>query len=287
MKAPPFAYARPETIDEALQLLDAQGDDAAILAGGQSLMPMLALRLASPAYLIDINRVAGLNRLIAEASGFEIGALARQADLLRVTPRSHLFAKTLPQIAHAAIRNRGTVCGSVALADPAAELPACLLCLDAEIDLASNDGERTVQACDFFKGLYATARGSNEMIHRIRVPPAGPGTRYACLEVARRHGDYAILGMVAAAQVIDNEAVECRIVAFAAGDMPQRLRSVEAEVEEGSLDDPNLRKRAGVAVATELAITPTPLYDEAYKRRVACKLIGRVLDELRTAEPLQ
>jgi carbon-monoxide dehydrogenase medium subunit len=196
--------------------LDEHGEEARLLAGGQSLMPALNMRLAQPAILVDINHVAEL-RGIAEAGGgrIRIGALTRHAELGRaalVRERLGLLHDAVPHIAHPAIRNRGTFGGSLALADPAAELPACAVALGAEILLASRRGLRRVQAAEFFRGLYETARRPDEVVAGAEFPPARGGERSVFLELARRRGDYAMVGLAARATVDGGVARDLRLV---------------------------------------------------------------------------
>ncbi|GAB5377205.1 MAG: xanthine dehydrogenase family protein subunit M [Acuticoccus sp.] len=198
MKAPDFEYRRPQTVAEAIVLLGS-GEDAMPLAGGQSLMPMMNLRMARPDILVDLNRIEGLAFIRDEGEHLRVGAMTRMADLLAsplVAEALPLFALALPHIAHAAVRNRGTIGGSVALADPAAEMPALLLAQNATIVLEGPAGRRTVAADDFFLGIYETAREPDELIVEIVLPKAGGP--FGFCELARRHGDYAMAGVAVA-----------------------------------------------------------------------------------------
>jgi carbon-monoxide dehydrogenase medium subunit len=199
VKPAPFDYVAPDSLDEALELLAARPDDAKILAGGQSLVPVLNFSLAQPALLVDVNRIPGLDFVRAEADGgLALGAMVRHARLEReplVAARAPLLAEAVPFIAHPQIRTRGTLGGSLAHADPAAELPAVALALGARFRLVRRGGERWVDAADFFTGLFATALAPGEMLAEVRLPPAPPGSGVAFLEVARRHGDYAQAGV--------------------------------------------------------------------------------------------
>src|SRR5947208_11129602 len=200
MKAPRFAYARPASIAEALALLQEHGDDARVLAGGQSLVPMMNFRVAAPKVLVDINRIGSLAG-IKVAKGFvRIGALTRHVGLERsadVAKHLPLVASAIPHIAHPAIRNRGTFGGSCALADPAAELPACALALGATFVVAGKKGERRIAAQDFFKGPYPTALKPGELLVAAEFPLPKPGYASAFGELPRRHGDYAMVGVAA------------------------------------------------------------------------------------------
>lgn len=223
MKAPAFAYARPRTLDEAFALLEKHGADARILAGGQSLVPMLNLRLAAPSILIDITSLEGLSGISVSGERLTIGALTthreieRSADVARHCP---LLTQAAPHIAHVAIRNSGTLGGSIALADPAAEWPACCLALDASFTLASRQGTRKVQARDFFKGLYATALGPAELVTNVEFPLL-PKHRSVFLELSRRRGDYAIVGVAAVARVDAGKVHDLRLAYLGGGDVPK------------------------------------------------------------------
>ena len=202
MKPAPFAYAKARSVAHAIELLGA--DDARLLAGGQSLIATLNMRLSHPALLIDLNGVGGLDGIVSSNGHLEIGALVRHAQAERsaeLARRAPLIALAMPHIGHSAIRNRGTIGGSVAFADPAAELPACLLALDGELAIAGPQGSRAVKADDFFKGLFETALTARDVLTAIRIPAGGAlQTRVGFAEFARRHGDYAMVGLAASAR---------------------------------------------------------------------------------------
>ena len=202
MKPAPFTYKKVRSLAEAVALLG-EHKDARLLAGGQSLIATLNMRLSAPSLLIDINGIAGLDGIAHKGGAVEIGALVRHAQAERsdtIAKHAPLLARALPHIGHAAIRNRGTLGGSIAFADPAAELPACLLALDGEVDATGPKGKRTIKAADFFKGLFETALGPQDVLTAIRVPAAGKDSRVGFAELARRHGDYAIVGLAASAR---------------------------------------------------------------------------------------
>lgn len=230
-----FAYARPTTLEEALGILARAGEDAAPLAGGQSLVPMMAMRVARPALLVDLNRVAGLDAIALEGGVLRIGAMARHAAVLAhplVAAGAPLLSRALEEVAHPAIRNRGTLGGSLALADPAAELPACMVALDATIVLASAGGERRVPAASFFQGLYATARRSDELLLRVEIPSAAGWTPWFA-EVARRRGDYALAGLAVMARCASGRIAEARLAFCGVEAAPRRLPAVEAALVAG------------------------------------------------------
>ena len=230
MKPAPFDYARARSLAEVFDLLEGDAQDARILAGGQSLLPTLALRLSEPSLLIDIGALREL-RFIEERDGaLHIGALTRHCDLEHhalIAKRFPLIAQAMPHVAHPAIRNRGTLGGSLSLADPAAELPACMLALAATIVLASRDGERRVGAEDFFQGLYQTDIRPGEVLVRVEIPFCDPASRFHFSEFSRRSGDYAMAGLAAGRIRTATVAVELRLVFFGCGDKPVRARAAE------------------------------------------------------------
>lgn len=231
MKPAAFAYLRPDSIPAALEALARHGPDARVLAGGQSLMPMMALRVAQPAVLVDIGRIQQLRGIHATPTSIQIGALMRHAELLGsavVAERLPLITLALPHVAHAAIRNRGTLGGSLALADPAAEMPACALALDAVMHIAGQAGRRSVAASDFFQGLYTTAVQDGEILASVEFPAAIPGDKPFFDEVSRRRGDYAIAGLAA----VRKAKHEVRLALLGCGDRPQRAPKTESLVAE-------------------------------------------------------
>lgn len=231
MKAPSFAYAKPRTLAEAFELIERPG--AKILAGGQSLLPSLNMRLSAPELLVDITGLAGLSNIEAKNGAVRIGALCTHAMVERSPEvREHLplLAEAMPHIAHPAIRNRGTLGGSLALADPAAELPACAVALDAVLIIASRKGERRVRAVEFFKGLFETDLKQGEILVGAEFPKA---EKSAFVELTRRHGDYAIVGLAAV-----TKQRERRISLFGFADRPVLIRPRSLEEAKGSLPKP-------------------------------------------------
>ena len=203
MKAPSFAYARPRSLAEVFALLEAHGDGAKLLAGGQSLVTLLNLRLSAPEVVIDITRVPGLSGIQSVDGHIHIGALTTHAEVggsSEIAESLPLLAQAAPQIAHPAIRNVGTFGGSLALGDPSTEWPACCVALDAQIVIASTRGSRRIRARDFFKGLYSTDLKTDEVLTGVEIPVLGDPYRSAFLELARRRGDYAIVGIAAVAK---------------------------------------------------------------------------------------
>jgi carbon-monoxide dehydrogenase medium subunit len=279
MKPAPFAYIRPDSLDAALVALAERPDEARIIAGGQSLMPMLNLRLAQAGLLVDINRIPGLDVLSEEPAGLRVGATVRHADLLAHVARSDAFpllAVALPLIAHQAVRNRGTVCGSLALADPASELPACALCLDAEITVASTRGRRVIPASDFFLGLYETALAPDEMIVDVLFPRAQADWRFGFEEVSRRRGDFAMAGLANGMNVVNGVIEQAHIVLFGVADRPVRATAAEDALTGERLAAPATQERALEALAA-IEVAPSGEYSSAYKRHLLSALLRRAL----------
>jgi carbon-monoxide dehydrogenase medium subunit len=276
VKPAPFAYAKARSLDHAIALLDG-APEARVLAGGQSLMPALNMRLSAPPLLVDINGVSELARIAQPNGQIELGGLVRHAqaehsqDVARLAP---LLSKAIPHIAHPAIRNRGTIGGSIALADPAAELPACLLALGGEIEIAGRAVRRTVAADTFFKGLFETALAPGEIISAIRIPVAQPRDRFGFAELARRHGDYALVGLAAAARA---EPPAIRLAYFGVGTTPVRARTAETALAGGDLD------AAVAALAGDLEPSGDVHASAAAKRHLAAVLLRRVAAQLSAA----
>jgi len=239
LKPAQFAYAKARSLDDAVAQLAAHQGEAKLLAGGQSLIATLNMRLSSPSLLVDINGI-GLDGISAKNGMVEIGALTRHVTLERsadIARHAPLIALAMPHIAHPAIRNRGTIGGSLAYADPAAELPACLVALDGEMDIVGPNGKRTVQAADFFKGLFETALGSHDVLSAVRFPGATADTRVGFAELARRHGDYALVGLAAVAKASGKGLSDVRLVYFGVGATPMRARKAEIALANGSVDE--------------------------------------------------
>jgi carbon-monoxide dehydrogenase medium subunit len=262
VKPAPFAYTKARTLKQAVALLAKHKDDARLLAGGQSLIATLNMRLSAPELLIDINGIKGLDGIAKKGKAVEIGALARHAQVERspiIAKHAPLIALAMPHIGHPAIRNRGTFGGSIAFADPAAELPACLVALDGEIEIAGPHGK--VKAEAFFKGLFETALRPQEMVTAVRVPAAGKETRAGFAELARRHGDYAMVGLAASARADGKGLKDVRLAYFGVGGTPVRAKKAEAALAKGDVDgavdaldlDPQGDVQATAAVKAHLA----------------------------------
>jgi len=277
VKPAPFAYKKARSLEEAVALLG-EHKDARLLAGGQSLIATLNMRLSAPTLLIDINGIGGLDGISHKAGTVEIGALVRHAAAERsdtITKHAPLLARALPHIGHAAIRNRGTLGGSIAFADPAAELPACLLALDGEVDVSGPKGARSVKAGDFFKGLFETALGPQDVLTTIRVPAANKDSRFGFAELARRHGDYAIVGLAASARADGKGLSDVRLAFFGVGATPLRAKKAEVALAKGNID-------AAVA-ALDLDPQDDVQATGAVKKHLAGVLLRRVATQLMEA----
>jgi carbon-monoxide dehydrogenase medium subunit len=250
MKPAPFTYHAPASVGGALALLAEHGDDAKVLAGGQSLLPLLNFRLARPGHLIDINRLPGLDQIERTPAGWRIPALVRQAAAERsaeLTTAAPLLADALRQVAHPQIRNRGTICGSLAHGDSAAELPSVMLALDARMTIATASGPRQVGAAEFFQFHLTTAVEPEELLLAVEFDDPGPGTYTAFEEFAPRQGDFCLAGVAVTATFGPGATVtRCRIVAAAVAPTPVRLTSAEEVVVGTTLD-------AGTCVAAQEA----------------------------------
>jgi carbon-monoxide dehydrogenase medium subunit len=278
VKPPPFDYSAPETLDEALTLLREVGDDARPLAGGQSLIPLLSLRLARPSHLIDLAHVHELSGVQADDGTLVLGSMLRERAAERdeqVRNWAPLLALALPLIGHPAIRSRGTIGGSLAHADPAAELPAVALILDADLVARSAArGERTIPASEFFTGFFSTALEPDEVLTGIRIPRLPTHTGCAFEEVARRHGDFAMVGAAAVVRVEDGRISEARVALTGVSDVPVRAPDAEA-VLVGSPPTDDALSEAAEQTAKTLS-PPSDLHgSSAYRRQLARVLIRR------------
>ena len=281
MKAAAFDYLAPRSLDEAVEALSKHGDDAKLLAGGQSLAPVLALRLASPTILIDLNRVEGLGGLEIEADGSVLAGamvrsrtLERSPELARAQPLIHA---AMPWVAHVQIRNRGTLGGSLSHADPSAELPAVAVACGATLRLQGPSGRREVPAGSFFKGLFTTALASDEILVGVRFPACPAGRRHGCAEIARRHGDYAMLGVALSVDVDAAARVSAAtVVLFGAADLPIRAHAVEAALI-GEPAVPGLAEQVAPLATDGLEPRSDHQASAEYRRELARVLVRRTL----------
>ncbi len=282
MKPAPFDYHRPASLAETFDLLDRYGDDGRILAGGQSLVPALNMRLATPRAVIDINRLPGLDAIRLTPEALLIGALARHETVERsplVREHASLIALAMPHVGHAAIRTRGTFGGSLALADPAAELPACAVALEATIRVEGRRGRRDVAAAEFFRGIYTTALEPGELVTEVMIPRPRPGWRSGFQELARRHGDFALVGLAACARVEAGALADSRLVFFGVGAGPVRARGAEAALK-GRRPDANRLASAAQALAADLDPPGDVHGSPALRRHLAGVLLARVVAAL-------
>jgi CO/xanthine dehydrogenase FAD-binding subunit len=279
MKPSGFAYRRPDTLDEALALLAEHGGEARALAGGQSLVPLMNLRLARPGVVVDVGRLAGLEG-IANGDGLVLGATARQAALLvddRVARTAPLLATAARHVAHPAIRARGTVGGSLAHADPAAELPAVAIALDAEITAASRRGRRAVPAADLFTGPFTTSLAEDELLVEVRIPSGSADRSHGFAELARRHGDFALAGACCTASVSSGTIRDARVVLFGVGPTPVVVPEAAAALEGASVGDPDALATAARAAAAASDPVSDVHASAAYRRRMADVVTRRAL----------
>lgn len=282
MKASSFSYARPASLAETLELLARHGERAKLLAGGQSLIPSLNMRLASPALLIDLGGLSELEGITLQERGLRIGALTRHRAIEHsplVAEHAPLLAQAAPHIAHVAIRNRGTFGGSLALADPAAEWPACCLALGAQLVVASARGERRVPAERFFKALYATDLAPDEILVAAELPAAAPDARSVFLELARRRGDYAIVGLAAQARRAAGALTGVRLAFLGVAAVPLLARRAMAALEGGPGDGAAIAA-AQRALGDDLAPLADLYNTAATKLHLARVLAGRALAAL-------
>jgi carbon-monoxide dehydrogenase medium subunit len=286
LKPPPFTYHCPDTLEEALALLAEHGDEAKVLAGGQSLVPLLAFRLARPAVLVDINRIQGLSDVTTTDGVLAVGAMVREQAAERsaaIRDQVPLLAEALPLIGHPAIRTRGTIGGSISHADPAAELPAVALATDAQLVARSAArGERTIAASDFFRGYFTTVLEADEILTQVRFPVASAGTGVRFEEAARRQGDFAMVGVAASLHLVEGAITDARVVLIGVADTP--LRSAEAEAAlAGARPGGTVFDEAATAATRDLT-PPTDLHGSAaYRRSVAATLVRRALEGAVTA----
>ena len=279
MKPAPFAYAKASTLEDALSLLAEHGDDARILAGGQSLMATLNMRLSAPQVLVDINRIDGLAGSNDMGGALRIGARTRHSDVEAsdlIAQHAPLIAAAVDHIAHPAIRTRGTFGGSIAFAAHAAELPACAMALDATMHIAGLNGERDVPAADFFEGLYETAIQPGEILTGVSIPKIADGWKSGFMEPARRRGDYAIIGIAAQAKFDGSTFGDARLVYFNAGDRPVSTPQTAALLNgQGWSDD--MAEKLAASLKRELDPPDDLNADGPMRKHLAGVLAKRVL----------
>jgi carbon-monoxide dehydrogenase medium subunit len=281
MKAAAFAYARATSVSNALELLVAHGEGAKVLSGGQSLMPAMNLRLISPELIVDIGEIAELRGIAVTGEVVRIGALTRHVDLLRspeIAAHAPLLTDAIAHIAHPTIRNRGTIGGSLAHADPASELPACMLALNAIIIIRGQAGERRIAAGDFFTGIYETALSAQELLVAVELPAVRENSVHFFHEFARRHGDYAIAGLAAQAIVEGDVIADLRLAFFAVGDRPILAKAAEKLVK--TTITPEILSEASAALGAELDPHDDQQASASMRRHLAKVLLTRCVSAL-------
>jgi carbon-monoxide dehydrogenase medium subunit len=281
MKASAFSYARATSVVNAIELLVAHGDGAKVLSGGQSLMPAMNLRLISPELIVDIGDIAELRGIAVTGDVVRIGALTRHVDLLNspeIAAQVPLLTQAIAHVAHPAIRNRGTIGGSLAHADPAAELPACMVALNATIIVSGPAGERRVPAPDFFTGIYETVLSADELLVAVELPVAQKNSAHFFCEFARRHGDYGIVGLAAQAVVEGDILTELRLAFFAVSDRPI-LAKAAAKLLNVAVT-PLILSEAAKALGEELDPEADQQASASMRRHLAKVLLARCVAAL-------
>lgn len=279
MKSASFSYERPRTVAAVLAALNNYGDEARLLAGGQTLLATLNMRLSEPSVLIDLQSVEALRGITITSSALRIGAMVTHSEIessVLIKTHAPILAVAAPHIAHRAIRNRGTFGGSIAYGDPAAEWPACLLALDGVVVAQSLRGERRIGAADFFTGLYTTALAADEIITACELPVANRQHQFAFTELARRHGDYAVVGLAATAQTRGGVLGSVRLAWLGVGHKPMRTIGCEALLDSRLLKS-DVIDEAVQALKEEMTPVADLTHSEATKRHLSSVLLKRTL----------
>jgi aerobic carbon-monoxide dehydrogenase medium subunit len=282
MKSPAFDYIRATSPAHVFALLAEHGDAMRVLAGGQTLLATLNMRLSQPALLVDIGGLAPLRGITLQGGSLRIGALVRHVEIEEsalIAQHAPLLAQAAPHIAHRAIRNLGTLGGALAYADPAAEWPACMVALDAVIVLQSASAERRVPAADFFQGIYTTALRDDELLVAVELPVLAAGARQHFDELARRHGDYAVAGLAACARRSGATFSAMRLVFLSLGDRPVRAHGAEAVLQAGPVTDARIAE-ADAALRAELQPFADLTHSAAAKTQLAATLMRRAVKAL-------
>ncbi len=286
MKPAPFEYQAPGTIEEAVTLLADLGEDAKVLAGGQSLIPMLALRLTAFGHLVDVGRISEMKGVEGGDGRLAIGAGTTEADVgsnAAVESAVPLLARATPLIGHFQIRNRGTLGGSIAHADPAAEYPAVALALDAVMETASPRGPRSIAAGDFFQGLWTNSMEPDEILVNVSFPVWTGRTGFAIEEIARRHGDFAIAGATVGIELDDDDRIRrCAVALIGLGPIPERASAAEADVTGRPITEVDKDELGRLAVAG-LSSVPADLHGTSdYRKKVGAVMVARAWAAART-----
>jgi aerobic carbon-monoxide dehydrogenase medium subunit len=282
MKPAPFDYFAPDSLEEALYLIAQHGYDAKLLAGGQSLIPAMNFRLIQPAVLVDLNRLPALATIEpTSGGGLRLGAMTRQRTVERsslVAERTPLLAEAMPQIAHPQIRNRGTIGGSLVHADPAAELPVVAVALNGRFQVRGPEGTRWIDAADFFQGMFAVALAAEEMLLAVEFPAWPAGTGWSFMEVARRHGDYALVGLAATVALDENgRCQQARLVYLNVGDGPVDARRAAGLLTGAAITPETIEAAAETAVNQEIDPVGNIHASADYQRHLARVLTRRAL----------
>jgi aerobic carbon-monoxide dehydrogenase medium subunit len=279
LKPAPFDYHAPTTVAEVVSVLEAHGDEAKVLAGGQSLLPMLAMRLARFEVLVDTRRVAELRRVEIDDTGVTLGAMVKQCEIEErpdIGAAAPLLARATPHIGHFQIRSRGTVGGSIAHADPAAEYPAVALALDAQLEATGPRGSRSIPASAFFVGTWTTTLEADELLTSVRFPSWGPASGFAVEEVARRHGDFAIAGACVGVRLSGDTIDKAAIGIFGLGSTPIRAEATEAALV--GAPRPNVDVEEAGRIAVDKTDPPDDLHaSSALRRRIGAAVVTRAL----------
>jgi len=282
MKPPAFAYRRPDSVEHVLSELSEHGSDAVLLAGGQSLIPLLNLRLSRPEVVIDLGHVAGLDDVLVDDHAVSVGALVRARAIERsaaVAAANPVVVTAIRQVAHPQIRNRTTIGGNIAHADPSSELPAVLAALDGSVRLRSQRGERDVVWSDYFQTVFTTSREPDELLVEV-VFPRRAGWNYTFMEVARRQGDYPLAGLCVGVREVDGVIAEARLAAIGVADRPVRLSTIEAELQGVSSGDQAAITEIGRLVSSDVQPMDDLHGTSAYRVGLLGTLVRRTLNEL-------
>jgi 6-hydroxypseudooxynicotine dehydrogenase subunit alpha len=281
MKPAPFEYYVPDSIEQALDLLHEHGDGAKLLAGGQSLVPAMNFRVVQPSVLIDLNRVEELKYIREDTATLHVGAMTRERDLEFdpvISKKTPLLAEAMPHIAHPQIRNRGTLGGSLANADPAAELPVIMLALGARLKVRNAESERWVDAQNFFSGMFMTDLAADEMLAEIELPTTQPRAGWSFMEVAPRAGDYALMGVAALVTLDENgKCTQAKLVYLNAGDGPVDAKEAAQSLEGETLNDKLVESAAALASEKEINPFGNVHASSEYQRHLANVLTKKVL----------
>ncbi len=283
MKPCSFEYHAPETVEEAVEILAQFGDTAKILAGGQSLVPMLALRLTSFEHLVDIRRIVGLDGIDRRDGTVWVGAKVTEAAVEcsdEMAGAAPLVTRATPHIGHFQIRNRGTLCGSIAHADPAAEYPAVAVALGAEMEVISRSGSRTVSAEDFFTGFWTTELRADELLAAVTFPVWKERRGFGFREFARRHGDFALSGAAVGVEAdSDDRITRCGIALMGMGSVPERARAAESAVLQSKIGEVSAQELGQIAIS-ELDSVPSDVHGSAaYRKRIGAAMFERAWQE--------